>query len=140
MTYDEAFETLLKDGTIYKPPQDVIFDLVDAILDRSVSMFSLYEESIQSGEAVLVILTVLYNNARALLQVQSCDSRSDKEIMKTTGLTHPQLQGAKKHLKRYTIEELLQLMDYIRKTEKAVKNGAIEEQYAIEYILVEVLC
>ena len=33
MTYDEAFEILVKDGTIHEPPYDAIFDLVDAILD-----------------------------------------------------------------------------------------------------------
>ena len=138
ITADDCFQVLLEEGAIYRPPRDVIFDFSDAVLDRSSRMFPLYEECRESGEAVFVMLSVLYNNVRAVLQVQSCDD--EKDIMKTTGLTYPQVMSAKKHLKRYSTEELLNFLELIRKVESGIKSGLIDEKYAIDYILLEELC
>ena len=82
---NSAFEHLLKCGVIYQPPRDAIFDFVDAVLDAKVNLsYNLYEQCLAVGEAVMVMISVLYNNARAVLQVQSCNS---SDISKVTGLT-----------------------------------------------------
>lgn len=46
MTYDEAFEILVKDGTIYNPPYDAIFDLVSAILICVMNGFGFMQTSV----------------------------------------------------------------------------------------------
>ena len=76
MDCNEAFTSLLQDGTIFIPPKDAIFDFVDAILDYKPKLaFDLYAQCRAVGEATLVMISVLYNNAKAVLQVQSCDSK-----------------------------------------------------------------
>lgn len=131
---DEAFKELLDDGTIFIPPQDAIFDFVDAILDYKPKLaFDLYAQCRAVGEATLVMISVLYNNAKAVLQVQSCDSN---DVSKTTGLTGWQIMNAEKHLNIYSNGDLLYIMELCLKAEQGIKTGKVDEKYAMEYILV----
>lgn len=132
----KCFEKLLEDGTIYTPPKDAIFEFVDAILDRKIKCFDLYEQCKAVGEATLVMISVLYNNAKAVLQVQSCES---KDVSKSTGLTGFQIMNARKHTGQYRNGELVNIMKLCTKCEQGIKTGRIEEQFAMEYILVNVL-
>lgn len=135
--YDQVFRKLVDDGTIYTPPQDAIFDLVDAILDRKINLtYQLLEECRAVGEANMVIMSVLYNNAKAVLQVQSCES---KDISKSTGLTGWQIKNASAHKNRYSNGELVYLMQLIHECEKGIKTGTIDEQYAVDYIIGQVI-
>lgn len=133
---NNVFELLLFDGTIYQPPKDAIFDFVDAILDRKAACFDLYEQCKAVGEATLVMLSVLYTNAKAVLQVQSCHNN---DIAKSTGLTAWQINNARKHLNKYKIGELVKLLRLIRECEKGIKTGVYEEQFVMDYILVKIL-
>jgi len=135
--YDKAFEILLADGTIYREPKDAIFDFVNAILDRKVNKaYTLYEDCKAINESTFAILTNLFNNAKAILQVQTCTS---KDIAKTTGLTGWQIMNAKQHLDVYSNTELAGLLKLIQHCEQAVKTGTMEEEFVIDYILVRVL-
>lgn len=135
--YDKAFEILVKDGTIYQPPKDAIFDFVDAVLDRKVNLsYNLFDQCKAVGEAIMVMLSVLYTNAKAVLQVQSCES---KDISKSTGLTGWQIQNAKKHLDVYEDWELVDMLRLIHQCEKGIKTGKIDEKYVMDYILGQVL-
>ena len=134
---NNTFEMLLFDGTIYQPPKDAIFDFVDAILDHKCELaFNLYEQCKAVGEATLVMISVLYNNAKAVLQVQSC---TNKDISKSTGLTNWQIMNAKKHTGKYRNGELIYIMKECAKCERGIKTGKIEEQFAMDYILVQTL-
>lgn len=134
---NNAFEILINDGTIYQPPKDAIFDLVDAILDRrSELVFDLLQQSIAVGEATMVILSVLYKNAKAVLQVQSCKTTN---ITQTTGLSAWEVQCAKKHIGKYKIGELVEILRLVQDVESKIKKGIIPEDIAVEYVLVNIL-
>ena len=135
--FDGVLEKLLKDGTIYQPPYDAIFDLVDAILDRKVNKaFDLLQQSYAVGEATMVMLSVLYNNAKAVLQVQSYKGDN---LSKATGLTGWQIKNAKPHVRKYSDNELIHMMQMIQKVESGIKTGQIEDEIAMPYLLVSVL-
>ena len=135
--YDKAFETLIADGTIHVPAKDAIFDFIDAILDNEYDkIFDLYNQCLAVGEATMVMLSVLYNNARAVLQVQTCNS---KEISKSTGLTGWQIMNAKKHLHKWKNDELMHLLEIVQKCESGIKTGKIADDVAMEYVLVNIL-
>lgn len=137
MLEDGAFAYLLKIGTIYKPPKDAIFDFVDAVLDRDADKsFRLMQESYDCGEATLVMVSNLYSNFKALLQVQSCKS---KDVSNCTGLTGWQINNARKHLKKYSTGELVNALATIRNAEIGIKTGAIEETIAVPHLLVNIL-
>ena len=136
-TDDEVVEHLLKDGTIYQPPYDAIFDLVAAILDRRINKaFDLLQQSYAVGEATMVMLSVLYNNAKAVLQVQSYKGDN---LSKATGLTGWQIKNAKPHVRKYSDKELIHMMQMIQKVESGIKTGQIEDEIAMSYLLVSVL-
>ena len=135
--YNSAFQDLLKDGTIYQPPYDAIWDLTDAILDRKVNTaFNLLEQAYDFGEVTMVMLSVLYNNAKAVLQVQSY---SGNNLSKGTGLTGWQIKNAKKHVGKYRDGELVRMMQLIQQTESGIKTGQIDEAFAMQYVLVCVM-
>ena len=134
---DEAFTDLVKDGTIHVPAKDSIFNFVDAVLDRRCNnLFELLQDCYDTGEPTMVMLSVLYNNAKAVLQVQSYEGNN---LSKATGLTGWQIKNAKPHVNKYSDLELIALMKLIQKCEQGIKTGQIEEQYVIEYILARIL-
>jgi len=137
ITYDEAFEILLKDGTIYQPPYDAIFDLVDAILDRKVNeSFDLLQQAYDVGEATMVMLSVLYTNAKAVLQVQSYKGN---DLSKATGLNGFQIKNAKKHVGKYSENDLNYIVRLVQKVESGIKTGQMEDEFAMQYLLTHIL-
>lgn len=137
MDSNESFEDLLKDGTIYTPPKDAIFDFIDAVLDAKVNKaFDLYSQCLQVGEAVMVMITVLYNNVKALLQVQTCQS---SDVSKATGLTGWQIQNARKHLNIRSAGQLVKLLKLCQHCQQGIVTGTLDEEYVMEYILTEAM-
>lgn len=137
MDANEAFEQLVKDGTIHVPAKDAIFDFVDEVLNRHCNnSFELLQECYEVGEATMVMLTVLYNNAKAVLQVQTCKTN---DISKTTGLSGWQIKNAKPHVNKYTDAELVNMLRLIQECESGIKTGRIEEQFVMHYILARIL-
>lgn len=129
-----AFEYLIKDGTIYRPPYDAVFDFVDAVLkNRPKLSFNLLEQSYASGEATLVLLSNLYNSTKQLLQVQSY--RGDN-LSQATGLTSFQIKLAKDRMNNYSLGDLVYLMKLTRDAEKGIKTGEIDDMMAVPYVLV----
>lgn len=134
---DKAFRELLAQGVIYQPPKDAIFDFVDCVLKHKINQsFELLENCRGVGESNIVILSVLYNNVKQVLQVQSCQS---KDISKTTGLTAWQVKCAKEKCGYYTIGDLVYFLKLIRKVEKGIKTGEIDESISVDYVLVNML-
>lgn len=137
LNINDCFKNLLADGTIYTPPYDAIFDLVAAILDRKVNKaFDLLQQSYAVGEATMVMLSVLYNNAKAVLQVQTYKGDN---LSKGAGLTGWQIKNAKPHVKKYSDKELVHMLQMIQKVESGIKTGQIEDEIAMSYLLVSVL-
>lgn len=134
---DTALDWLVKDGTIYVPPKDAIFDLVDAILDRKVNKtFDLMQQSYAVGEATMVMLSVLYTNARAVLQVQTYEGNN---LSKATGLNGWQIRNAKNHVGKYSEEELEDMLRLIYKVSNGIKTGKMEDAFAMQYLLVHIM-
>lgn len=134
---DPAFEKLLKDGTIHEPPYDAIFDLVDAILDRKVNKaFNLLQQSYAVGEATMVMLSVLYTNAKAVLQVQTYEGNN---LSKATGLTGFQIKNAKAHVNKYSEKELIYIVQLVQKIESGIKTGRMEDEFAMQYLLTHIM-
>lgn len=135
--YDQCLLELLEDGTIYQPPYDAIFDLIDAILDRKPQKaFDLLRQAYEVGEATMVMLSVLFTNAKNLLQVQAY--RGDN-LSKSSGLSGWEIKNAKKHIGKYSVPELTQILKKVQSVEIGIKTGKIEEEVAMEYLLCQIL-
>lgn len=136
-TPDVAFTILLEEKVIYTPPKDAIFDFVDAVLKHQVERsFNLMEQCYAVGESTMVMLSVLYNNVKQLLQVQSCPSNN---VAESTGLTGWQIKCVSDKVGVYPTGDLVYFLKLIRKVEKGIKTGTIEESTAVPYVLVNIL-
>ena len=133
---DEVLKYLFRHRLIYRPPQDAVFDFVDAVLkNKRAEAFDLLAESYASGEATLVILTNLFNSARQLLQVQSYVGQN--KLTDVTGLTPFQIKLASGRKHYYDDTHLMKLMELVREAERGIKIGEIEDSAAVPYVLVQ---
>lgn len=134
---DGVFEKLLKDGTIYQPPTDAIFNWVDAVLSgKPILSFKLWQECVDLGEPTLRLLLVLYQGVKRLLQVQSCQA---KNISENTGLSQWEVNLAKKNIGIYSNGELVSAMRQIKQLETAIKIGEVDEEYTVPYAMVSLI-
>lgn len=134
---DGILEKFLKEGVIYRPPKDVIFELIDVILDADANKtFNMYENQKQLKDySVLGFITLLYNNTRALLQVQSYRGNS---LAAASGLSQWQINNAKKHLNKRTNEELIRILKLCQRAEQGIKKGILDEKYVVDCLLVSI--
>lgn len=133
MSCNDAFLKLLDDGVIYMPPHDAIFDFVNAVLARNGrKALKLLDESYAVGEANMVLLSVMYNSFRNLLQVQTC---KNTDISKSTGLTGWQIKNVKPFVDNYSVGELIRILRLIQKAESGIKSGTMPDEWSTYYVL-----
>ena len=137
-TVEEAFTQAINEKVIYKAPKDVIFNFIDCVCKRQITKsYELLNELVAINESPLAIISLLYNNFRSMLLVQS--AQGQPEISKVTGLTPWQIKVAKEKGNNYNINELISAIQIIRNTEKGIKVGSIEQPMAVDYILANIL-
>ena len=137
MPEEGGFLRLINDGTINQPPQDCIWDFVEAVLtDKPKRSFGLMQEALEFGNPTLTLISVLYKDTKQLLQVQACPTDN---VSQSTGLSGWDIKRAKSRVGKYSNRELINAMKIIREAEKGIKSGSIEESMALDYILVNIL-
>ena len=94
------------------------------------------QQSYAVGEATMVMLSVLYNNAKAVLQVQTYKGT---ELSKATGLTGWQIKNAKQYVGKYDENDLIYIVQLCQKLESGIKTGKMEDEFAMQYLLVHIL-
>lgn len=134
ITADEAFDKLIDEGVIFTTPRDLIFMWIDAVLSHKCeSAWHFYHETRRFGTTALPMIAVLYNSAKQLLQVQSCESSN---IEKATGLSSFQIKQMKRYIDVYSNRQLLKLMKLLHTAEVGIKTGKIDEQLALDYVMI----
>lgn len=134
---DEAYDKLLEDKTITRPPKDAIFDFTDALLRADTSTaFRLLEDCKAIGEPALRIISVLYTNFRRVLQYQICNNR---DVCKTTGLTPFDVKLAKRTAGAWKSEDLVYFLKTLQRLEQGIKTGEIEESSALDLMMCSIL-
>lgn len=135
-TDNSAYNTLIEEGVIYVPANDLLFPFIDAVTRcNQVLSYTLWTK-IKKVENSMAILSLLYNNFRNILSVQLAGNV--KGICEFTGLTPFQVKLAKEKAGIFNKEELIHIIKLIRKVEKGIKIGWIEEPMAIKYLLTQI--
>lgn len=131
------FEQLDKCGAFHKEVSDITFEFIKKVLKRDIaSIYTLRKKLIQINESNIKLLSLLYNNFKIILLIQSCNS---KDICKTTGLQYYQVKYNEDNLNYYTVGELVNILRIIQKIEKGIKTGTIDEIISLDYLLVNIL-
>ena len=135
--YNTYFIALDKQEAFHKDVSDITYEFIDAIVVRDLKRIAkLQREWQRQNDSCLGILSLLYNNFKIILLIQSCNSN---DICKTTGLQNNQVYYNKDKTGYYSIGELVNVLRIIQKVESGIKKGIIEEQIALDYILLNII-
>ena len=132
LDYNKSCEMLFNAHIIQEQPTGTIFDLVDAIIKHDPDAIKIYQECKNKGENNLAILQALFNKTKAVLQVQSYKGN---DLYNATGLKSGVIWGCKKLIGYCTKQQLINIMKVTQNIEESIKNGNIQENIAIDYLL-----
>lgn len=139
ISVNDCFDELDKQGLFYKEIGDITFELTDAILggypEKAIQKL---DEAKRKGEPTLRIVTILYNGFRNLLAYQGL-GKNKKEAMERTGLTKGEIWGCNKNIGGYNLSELRRNMLICQKVESGIKMGTIDENIALDYLVLNCL-
>jgi DNA polymerase III delta subunit len=132
---DTCFSELDKQGLFYKEIGDITFELTNAVLGGyTETAIQKLNEAKRKGEPAMMIASILYNGFRNLLAYQGL-GKNKQEAMERTGMTKGELWGCTKNVGGYSLEEVRRNMLACQSVESGIKMGAIDEDIALEYLV-----
>lgn len=136
---NDCFEKLDKQGLFHKEIGDITFELTNAVLGGySETAIQKLDEAKRKGEAAMMIVSILYNGFRNLLAYQGLGSNK-QGAMERTGMTKGELYGCTKNVGGYSIAEVKRNMLKCQEIEAGIKMGTIDEDIALEYVVLSCL-
>ena len=139
LTVDSCFEELDKQGLFHKEIGDITFELTNAVLggypEKAIQKL---DEAKRKGEPAMMIASILYNGFRNLLAYQGL-GKNKQGATERTGMTKGELYGCSKNVGGYNVEEVKRNMLFCQKVESGIKMGTIDEDIALEYLVLSCL-
>ena len=139
LTIDSCFVQLDKQGLFHKEIGDITFELTNAVLggypDKAIQKL---DEAKRKGEPTLRIISILYDGFRNLVSYNAL-GKDKKDAGKRTGLTGWQIKQCIDLNGGYSMKELIRNMMLCQKVESGIKQGTIEEEIALEYVILSCL-
>lgn len=136
---NDCFEKLDKQGLFHKEIGDITFELTDAVLggypEKAIQKL---DEAKRKGEPAMMIASILYNGFRNLLAYQGLGNNKNG-AMERTGLTKGELWGCNKNIGGYSLSELRRNMLFCQKVEAGIKMGKVDEDIALDYLVLTCL-
>ena len=96
------------------------------------------DEAKRKCEPAMRIVTILYSGFRNLLAYQGL-GKNKKEAMERTGLTKGEIWGCNKNMGGYNLNELRRNMLLCQNVESGIKRGAVDEDIALDYLVLNCL-
>jgi DNA polymerase III delta subunit len=136
---NDCFDQLDKQGLFHKEIGDITFELTDAVLGGYPDLaIKKLEEANRKGEPAMMIASILYNGFRNLLAYQGLGNNKNG-AMERTGLTKGELWGCNKNIGGYSLSELRRNMLFCQKVEAGIKMGKVDEDIALDYLVLTCL-
>lgn len=139
ISVDDCFDELDKQGLFHKEIGDITFELTDAVLGGYPDIaIQKLDEAKRKDEPAMMIASILYNGFRNLLAYQGLGSNK-QGAMERTGMTKGELWGCTKNVGGYSIEEVKRNMLFCQTVESGIKMGLIDEDIALDYLVLTCL-
>ena len=139
LTVDSCFDQLDRQGLFHKEIGDITFELTNAVLGGyPEKAMQKLDEAKRKGEPVMTIACILYSGFRNLLAYQGL-GKNKQGAMERTGMTKGELYGCTKNVGGYNVEEVKRNMLFCQKVESGIKMGTIDEDIALEYLVLSCL-
>lgn len=136
---NKAFTELYETGAIYSDIGDITFSLTDAIITGDLeSSFLLLDKAKRTGEPALRICSILYNNFKNMLSVL-CLGRDRSNASARTGIEPRIVSMVMRQTGAYNIKECIRNVNICQQVETGVKNGTIDAEIALDYLVTSLL-
>jgi DNA polymerase III delta subunit len=139
LTVDSCFNQLDRQGLFHKEIGDITFELTNAVLggytDQAIVKL---DEAKRKNEPAMMIASILYNGFRNLLAYQGL-GKNKQGAMERTGLTKGELYGCSKNIGGYSLSEVKRNMLFCQQVESGIKTGLIDEDIALDYLVLHCL-
>ena len=136
---NDCFEELDRQGLFHKEIGDITFELTDAVLggypEKAIQKL---DEAKRKGEPAMMIASILYNGFRNLLAYQGLGSNKQGAVERT-GLSKGDIWRCSKNVGGYSIEEVKRNMLICQNIESGIKTGTVDEDIALEYLVLSCL-
>lgn len=116
------------DNIIIRKSEDSIFDFIKYIIDKDKKKsLNCYNDLINLGNNVNVLIISISNRIRLLLQVKLSNGMNDLDICSNLGIKNPgQLYYLRKDCDNYSEEKLTELLHELSIMDEKVKSGKID--------------
>lgn len=132
---DTCFAELDKQGLFYKEIGDITFELTNAVLGGyTETAIQKLNEAKRKGEPAMMIASILYNGFRNLLAYQGLGNNK-QDAIERTGMTKGELWWCTKNVGGYHLQEVKRNMLACQSVESGIKMGTIDEDIALEYLV-----
>ena len=155
LTVDSCFNQLDKQGLFHKEIGDITFELTNAVLGGYTIFFNSIalsvflritllassvklDEAKRKNEPAMMIASILYSGFRNLLAYQGL-GKNKQGAMERTGLTKGELYGCSKNIGGYSLSEVKRNMLFCQQVESGIKTGLIDEDIALDYLVLHCL-
>ena len=136
---NDCFNELDKQGLFHKEIGDITFELTDAVLGGYTELaIKKLDEAKRKGEPAMMIASILYNGFRNLLAYQGLGSNKQGAVERT-GLSKGDIWRCSKNVGGYSIEEVKRNMLICQNIESGIKTGTVDEDIALEYLVLSCL-
>ena len=136
---NDCFKELDRQGLFHKEIGDITFELTNAVLGGyPEKAMQKLDEAKRKGEPVMTIDYILYSGFRNLLAYQGL-GKNKQGAMERTGMTKGELYGCTKNVGGYNVEEVKRNMLFCQKVESGIKMGTLDEDIALEYLVLSCL-
>ena len=136
---NDCFEELDRQGLFHKEIGDITFELTDAVLGGyTEKAIQKLDEAKRKGEPSMMIASILYNGFRNLLAYQGLGGNK-KGAVERTGLSKGDIWRCSKNVGGYSIEEVKRNMLICQNIESGIKTGSVDEDIALEYLVLSCL-
>ena len=136
---NDCFEELDRQGLFHKEIGDITFELTDAVLGGyPEKVIQKLDEAKRKGEPAMMIASILYNGFRNLLAYQGLGSNKQGAVERT-GLSKGDIWRCSKNVGGYSIEEVKRNMLICQNIESGIKTGHVDEDIALEYLVLSCL-
>lgn len=128
------------DKLIHQNIESNIFDLIDAITKKDKkTAITLFNNMVNHGEEVIVILGLLASNIRKLLSIKLLKYNQDEEIMELLKLkTSKQIYAIKQKASKYSEKELINYLKMLQKLDEDIKLKSIDNNLAFSMFILSI--
>lgn len=136
---NDCFEELDKQGLFHKEIGDITFELTDAVLGGYTELaIKKLDEAKRKCEPAMMIASILYNGFRNLLAYQGLGGNKQGAVERT-GLSKGDIWRCSKNVGGYSIQEVKRNMLICQNIESGIKTGTVDEDIALEYLVLSCL-